>query len=205
MQAPIFEKIYADYLADVAVLDFSQKAEMLGLKVNGKTIGIPFFERPFTVTPDGISDPHGKRPHHAVSVILCKYLLLSPDNGDGDRELVTFKDFKDAAPIVEGFRNTAERPIASHFTGRMAALESRCRQLGGNAADIGVSTDLAYVFSALPRVPVYLLFNDKDDEFPAECTLLFQKSAGDYLDMECLAMIGMVLAKSLTSTDKPIC
>jgi hypothetical protein len=36
-----------------------------------------------------------------------------------------------------------------------------------------------------------LLFNDKDDEFPAQCSVLFEKRAEKFLDMECLAMVGM--------------
>jgi hypothetical protein len=43
-------------------------------------------------------------------------------------------------------------------------------------------------------VPFYLLSNDQDGGFPAECTLLFEKSAADCLDMDCIAVIGMVLS-----------
>jgi hypothetical protein len=49
-------------------------------------------------------------------------------------------------------------------------------------------------FNALPRVPVLLLFNDADDEFPAHCSLLFEGRAEKYLDAECLAILGMLLS-----------
>jgi hypothetical protein len=51
----------------------------------------------------------------------------------------------------------------------------------------------------LPRVPLLLLFNDADDEFPAACSVLFERRAAGYLDMECLAMLGMQLARRLAS------
>ena len=36
-----------------------------------------------------------------------------------------------------------------------------------------------------------LLFNDKDDEFPAQCSVLVEKKTQKFLDMEFLAMVGM--------------
>jgi hypothetical protein len=59
------------------------------------------------------------------------------------------------------------------------------------------------VFKALPRVRIYLIFNDEDEDFPADCSLLFEKQAAQYLDMECLAMIGMVIAERLAGKDNP--
>jgi hypothetical protein len=38
---------------------------------------------------------------------------------------------------------------------------------------------------------------DADKNFPAQCTLLFQRDAASYLDMECLAMVGATLAARL--------
>jgi len=42
-----------------------------------------------------------------------------------------------------------------------------------------------------------VLFNDADDEFPADCKVLFERSAEHYLDMECLAITGSFLAGNL--------
>jgi hypothetical protein len=48
-------------------------------------------------------------------------------------------------------------------------------------------------FDALPKVPVVMLFNDADDEFSATCSVLFERRAENYLDPECLAMVGRCL------------
>jgi len=39
-------------------------------------------------------------------------------------------------------------------------------------------------------IPNIMLFNDKDDEFLAKCTVLFESRVEKYLDAECRAMIG---------------
>jgi hypothetical protein len=202
MGAPVFDKIYHDYLEQVAALDLRGKPELLGIHWDGNAVGIPFLNEYYTITREGIADQHGKRPPHSVSVILCKYLLLCPETTVDGRDLLTYKDFRDAAPYVLGFRNTAEKPIARVFSGRIDTLEERSRQLGGKTFDMGITCDLSYVFQPLPEVPIYMLYNDEDEEFPADCSLLFERRAGHYLDMECLAMIGMLLAERLARTEE---
>ncbi|MFW6283777.1 MAG: DUF3786 domain-containing protein [Desulfosalsimonas sp.] len=200
-EAPIFGKILNDYLAAVAALDLTGRPELLGVRVAGNAIEVPFFGRIYTIAPDKIADPQGKLPSHAVSVILCKYLLLFPQDPGTDTDLVTYKDFRDAAPYVTGFANTAEKPISKSFSGQISALENACKHVGGEICDLGVSCDLSVRFQALPRIPVYMLYNDADEDFPADCSLLFERRAARYLDMECLAMIGMVLAQRLVQTE----
>jgi len=55
---------------------------------------------------------------------------------------------------------------------------------------------------ALPRISLLLLYNDCDEEFPAQCTVLFQKHAEFYLDPESLVMTSAGLAKQLAQTIK---
>ena len=202
-KAPVFEQIYQDYLARVAGLDLTGKKDLLGIRVEAQTVFIPFFNEGYKVTPLDITDQKSCRPPHSVCVILCQYLLLSPDQPDEDRHLVTYRDFRDAAPYVQGFDNTARKPVSRAFAGRLAELEAGCRHLGGTPCDIGISCDLSYMFDALPRVRIYLVFNDADEDFPADCSLLFEKQAARYLDMECLAIVGMVLAQRLAGKDNP--
>jgi hypothetical protein len=52
-------------------------------------------------------------------------------------------------------------------------------------------------FTALPKIKLLLLFNDSDDEFPASCSVLFQKQAEEYLDPESLIMIGIAFTNRL--------
>jgi hypothetical protein len=196
-EAPVFEKIYRNYLESVAVRDWSDKADLLGVRVDGKTVEIDFFNTPFTITPTAIVDSSGEKPHYAVSVVLCQYLLRCPTAVSRTGELLTYKDFKGAAPHVTGFMNAAEKPISQHFTGRPAELEERCRRLGGKPFSTAASYQLTYKLPALPRVPIYLFFNDRDEEFAASCNLLFQKNASQFLDIECIAMVANILAEWL--------
>jgi hypothetical protein len=87
--------------------------------------------------------------------------------------------------------------LVRHFSGRLDQLKDACQRLEGRPGDLEVSYQLALRFKALPRIPILLLFNDEDEEFPAQCSLLFQKKAEGYLDMECLAILGWALTDTL--------
>lgn len=197
-RAPVFDKIINDYLLQIGALNNPARiGEVLGIATEAGQYRIPFFNQRFVVGTDRISDETGAEPKHATSVILCKYILLCPGQPDNDETLITYKDFKDAAPYIGGFKNTAERPIARHFEGGLANLERKCLELGGKPFQTEVACEFAFRFQALPRVPLFLLFNDADEEFAAQCTLLFQENAACYLDMECIAMVGATLASWL--------
>jgi hypothetical protein len=55
-------------------------------------------------------------------------------------------------------------------------------------------------FDLLPYVPVLLLYNDADEEFPAQCLLLFERRAEKYLDMESMAILAWLLTDYLNQS-----
>ncbi|MFZ7128593.1 MAG: DUF3786 domain-containing protein [Desulfobacterales bacterium] len=203
-RAPVFDEIYAKYLQDVSTIDPARVSSRLGLQIEGEAVVVPFYDSPYRVSGSGVTDANGHRPSHAVSVILCKYLLMCPDaEPESGTDWVTYGSFKDALPFAGGFRNTAEQPIAKAFSGRLKALADSGAVLGGKPFEAPFPADLTLWFPALPTVPLLMVFNDQDDEFPAQCSLFFERRAGAYLDMECLAMLGMVLASWLKGKPAP--
>ena len=199
-KSSVFEETYSNYLAQIAELDFKKIAERLGAEVIGDELIIPVFGEPIRISTAGISGPSGTRPNFSVCVILFKYLLLCPGDDPLENDWVSFKDFKDSAPFSGAFVNYTEAPLAKYFSGRLKDLEAACCDIHGHPPVTTFSYDLCMQFNALPKIPVLLLFNDGDDEFPAQCMLLFERRAENYLDMECLAMVGMLLFEYLKSS-----
>ena len=109
----------------------------------------------------------------------------------------SYRDFKDSGPLTVYWATDVEGAVAETFAGRVADLEKAADSLGGYTPDEDFAYDVCRRFNALPKFPMLLLFNDADEEFPAKCTVLFQASAEDYLDGECLAMVGAQLAGRL--------
>jgi len=197
-KAPIFEETVRNYLAQVAQIDLAGIAETLAITAEQGEALIPFLGKTYRVSSSGVFDDSGLEPIHAIRIVLCRYLLLAPPALPRQGEdWVSFKDFRDAAPFVSGFVNNSERSIARNFSGRLDQL----RQAAGSLGAVPPALELSYQFigqiQALPQIPLLLLFNDEDEDFPAQCTLLFQRRAEKFLDMECLAIIGWLLADSL--------
>ena len=132
------------------------------------------------------------------SASFCaKYLLMCPMIVPLGGSWMSFKDFKDAAPLIQAFFNTVSVPIAESFSNRLADLERAAKDIGGYQPADNYPYDLSLQFDALSKIPLLLLFNDKDDEFPAQCSVLFEKRVEKFLDMECLAMVGMLFSDYL--------
>jgi hypothetical protein len=187
----IYDQTYKDYLSRIAELDFPFIADKLGIKIDGHQVVIQFFGKLYRLSAKGITDSSNQQPHLSVSVILCKYLLMCPMIEPLGGNWMSFKDFKDAVPLIQAFYNTVTQPIAETFSSRLEELNVAGRRIGGYPPADEYPYDLAMQFDALPKVPILLLFNDKDDEFPTQCSVLFEEKAQKFLDMECLAMVGM--------------
>ena len=203
-KSTVFEETYTNYLSRIGGLDLKNIADRLGAEMVGEELIVPFFGSPLRVSAAGISEPSGRRPNFSVCVILFKYLLLCPDHDPKENDWVSFKDFKDSAPFAGAFFNYTEVPLAKYFSGRLKDLEAACRKIHGHPPAATFSYDLCMQFHALPKIPVLMLFNDADAEFPAQCAVLFERRVEKFLDMECLAMVGMSLFEYLKqAADRP--
>ncbi len=193
----VYQQTYQDYLARIAAIDLKFAADKLDLRMSGDAVIIPFFGKSYRVSTQGIADPAGKQPHLSISVILCKYLLMCPMIVPLGGNWMSFKDFKDAAPLIQAFFNTVTLPLADSFSARLADLENAAKKFGGYPPADDFPYDLSLQFDALSKVSLLLLFNDKDEEFPAQCSVLFERRVEKLLDMECLAMVGMLFCEYL--------
>lgn len=193
MSKTIYEKTLTNYLAQLEGLDLASLAEKLGCDVENTEMIIPLFGKRHRVSDKGIVAPSGQQPPFDQCVILCKYLLLCPDDPPKDYEWVSYRGLKDSGPLTKYFANDVEGAISESFKGRALQLVKASEALGWCTPGIEPSYDLTVQFDALPRVPVVLLYNDADDEFPANCSVLFENRAENYLDAECLAILGRLL------------
>ena len=64
-------------------------------------------------------------------------------------------------------------------------LVEQCLLKGGEPYESGLGYDVKFRFA--------------DENFPAECKLLFHRSVETYLDMESLGMLGTMLGKLLVA------
>jgi hypothetical protein len=193
-KSKVFEETLKNYLSQLGQIEFKYLENMLGVTVEKDVVMVPFFGKPYRASAKGVSDPSGRQPPLEISVVLCRYLLLCPKTNPIDDQWVSYRDFKDSGPLTTFFLNAVEKPVAHHFSGKVHELKASCDMLGGYQPFTELSYELSVQFNPLPRVPLLLLYNDADDEFPAHCSILFEQRAEKYLDAECLAILGLLLS-----------
>jgi hypothetical protein len=196
-KATVFEETYKNYLQQLAGIDYLSRAVVLGAETSGNALTIEFYGQTYSISDSGITGPSGEKANFAVCVALCKYILVCPREVMPDGMWVTYREFRDAGPLIGFFNANTNKTIESSFSGRMDLLEKASRRLGATPVEDGAAYDVSLMFKALPRIPVLLRFNDGDSEFPAHCSILFRESAEHYLDMESLAIVGTFLAGNL--------
>ena len=192
-----FDLTYKDQLKELAEINLADRALALKLEMRSNRLIIPFFGRQHLISHQGVIDFDGNAPTPAVATVLLNYTLRNTGIPPANPEKISFRDFKGAGPLVVSFANNTNHLIASTFAGRLQTLKAACRNLGGTPAVDAVSTDLFMKFQALPGVPQYLSFNDRDDDFPAQSHLLFQRSSESYLNLKSLFVLGTFMAGSL--------
>lgn len=195
----VFDKTYRDYLEQLSDIDFVEIASLLGLGASGEQIQVPLLGERYTVSSSGICKPDGERAGFSECIILSKYLLMCPREKPAESGWAPYHSFKDAQPLLNYFSREVTGPIEECFTGKLPELEAAGYALDGEIIRDAASFDLSMQFSLLPTVPVFLRFNDADEDFGAQCSVLFDQSVEACLDMESLGILGALFARKLQS------
>lgn len=196
-----YELVYDNLVKNLANIDLAGTVEDLGGYLRRNQVYIEFFGTPYLITEQGIGSDDGGAPPVPLRIILCRYVLQA-GRGELSGEWVSYRDFRDSAFFIANFQENAEEPLAGYFGGNPGDLGRAAGRLGGRSYRNSTIGDLCYQFQALPKVPLLLVFYDRDEEFPASCKLLFDRSAPVWLDMECLAVLGSLTADLLIKKAK---
>jgi hypothetical protein len=196
-RSKVFDETYRRYLKEIGQIDFIAKAEALGVETGNGALRIPLYDRMYRFTSEGIVGDDGEELTPAVQVMICKYILTCPlELPKVNDTLVTYREFKDAGPLISYFTTNTNKTLETTFCGNIPLLKRRGQEIGGKVLDSD-TYDLSLEFHAFPRVPVIVNFNDRDNLFSATCSVLYRSSAAHFLDMECLAMTGTLLTGKL--------
>lgn len=193
----VYDQTYRHYLERLKQRPFEGRTAVLGIEAEGESVVVPYFGQRLRWREEGLTDEVGQRPDFSDCVVVCRYLIMAPAVEPTRTDWAAFRDFPDAGPLTVFWADTVEGPLARHFGGRCDALEAACRRLDGRLPDEAIACDLCRCFTPLPKVPLLLVFNDADADFPAAASVLFQRRADTFLDAESQAILGHALTRRL--------
>lgn len=196
-KAAVFNETIQGYLQQLGDIDLSQRAEKLGLTASGNDLLVSLFNSEYRVSLAGVISSLNQPARFEESIVIFKYILMCPDIEPENSDWAAYHSFKDAQPLLHYFARETTGPIEKTFSGKLADLENAGKKMGGTIITDNASYDLSMQFDALSKIPVSLRFNDLDEDFPAQCTVLFKSSVEKYLDMESLGILGAMFARKL--------
>ena len=144
------------------------------------------------------ADAGSGEDEEAVDQGLCfiavHYLLNArdmPASGDlvAARELKGGKLFFSAGAHSPDFSSVEEA-----FTASPQGVERAAEALGGRGVNHG---DSAVEIQALPRLPISFIFWRGDDEFPADVSMLFDRTADRQLPLDVILALGQETMRRL--------
>jgi len=113
-------------------------------------------------------------------ILILHYLSLAkgtPPTG----KLITYKQVPGGTPYFARFSQLAVEPLLSHFGGNPELLIPAAEKLGGKSINRG---GVAVVINAFSRVPVTIVLQGGDEEFPPTASIMFDSTIPDYLPSE---------------------
>lgn len=171
----------------------------------GRAFHVPFLNRIFRLNyPDfEFRDVvvSGKDVPIQEQILILHYLQADrPEQPLGD--WIAYREIPGAAFYYAAFLKRAVDPLKRAFGQNIAELRRAAVRLNGAAVEFG---DAAFDFRVFPKVPVRLILHAGDDEFPAEATILFDRSVERLLSPEDIAWLaGMVVYRLIgLSREKP--
>ena len=174
-------------------------AERSGLDFDGRGLDVPFFGAAHTITEAEVTGPDGNPAAPAIAEVLREYVAHCPKSPPIENRLVSFRELAGAGPLVVSFANNTNKTITATFSGKLEKLINAAAPLSGIPAPDAAGYDLVIRFRALPGIPLYLQFNDAEDSFPAQCSLLLRASVETYLGMRAVFTLGTFLCGRLAA------
>jgi hypothetical protein len=198
----VYEQALEHLHPKIQSLDFAKVALLFGATLIGpERLDIRFLNEDFVVTKEKVLDSSGNEPRPWISILIYNH-LCTPDPPAPAGEWITFSSIPASHAKDKAWAGHVEEVIAKYFSGNVKALRAACEKVGGITSDMKGTHSAAYEFRFFPHYPMLLLFYDAvpEEDFPAQCKLLLDRTAPRYLDIESIVVLGEEFAGRLTGS-----
>ncbi|MFO7784783.1 MAG: DUF3786 domain-containing protein [Thermodesulfobacteriota bacterium] len=123
-------------------------------------------------------DPSGWKPlSDPLLELLCLVYLLNASPAAVQGRVVGVRELR-GARFFSGPHDLDVQPLLSRFGRDPAGFRQASERMQGDPVDLA---EVAYRFQVFPKIPLYYLLWEGDDEFPPRLTVLFDRSIDEHL------------------------
>ena len=128
-----------------------------------------------------------------LELVILVY-LLNVTHDLLSREMVSVSDLKDAH-FFQGPHTLKTGPVLKRYGRDVSGFKKAAESLDGEFLDLA---DAAYKFSPLPKIPLYYLLWEGDDEFEPHLSVLFDRSIECHLSADAIwGLVNLVSSELL--------
>ena len=128
-----------------------------------------------------------------LELVILVY-LLNVTHDLLSREMVSVSDLKDAH-FFQGPHTLKTGPVLKRYGRDVSGFKKAAESLDGEFLDLA---DAAYKFSPLPKIPLYYLLWEGDDEFEPHLSVLFDRSIECHLSADAIwGLVNLVVSELL--------
>ncbi len=187
----------------LAEIDVGLLAKRAGGERCGDGIALFLFATPLCITVPGfeVQSPEGAACREETQLLVLDYLARASTvvaNSTTPPAIeptwIGFQELPHGTFYAKAFRSYTSDELEARLNGGTDQFERACTQFGGLAFPLG---DAAYKFRAFPHIHLALVWWAGDDEFPANATVLFDRSAARALPIDGMAVLGRLLCHGI--------
>jgi len=164
---------------------------------------VPFLDEAYLVDGDerSVKKPAEagwhKVDHPLLELILLVYLLGAKD-ADLANEMVTARQLKEGH-FFRGPHELNTTPLLTRYGRNLNGFRRAAESLGGASID---AADAAFRIQALPRIPLYYLLWEGDEEFDPRVSILFDRSVEKHLPADAIWGLVQLVTTALVAPNK---
>lgn len=128
-----------------------------------------------------------------MKLLILSYLIYV-NNGNLTGKWVSEKDLKIGSLFFKGVHALPTKKIAEKYGDNIDGFKKICNELNGIPVDYG---DSAFKFLVLPKIPLICILWEKDEEFSAKVSYLFDSSIEKYFRLDLIIALVSRFEKKL--------
>jgi hypothetical protein len=197
-----YEQIYESLIPKLSKCDFLEVAERLGLSLQPDgVLSVNFLGREYEISSCGIN-PTDSKPVNVNNLNVLAYYSLSKGAGEPAFSYMPIFCLAGAGITLSTNTKWMTDPLGKTFSEGYATFSETMCRLGGVFNGKLKSGGYSWLLKVLPKILLQIVYYDRDDEFPCEVQILFDKNASSFLEFECLAFLEGCLVRAMIMTTK---
>jgi len=135
----------------------------------------------------------GKECSPGLLFLFLHYLHIADGTPPADR-WISYRELPDGMFYSQAFQGYSGARLVQTFDNELGTFKEAATEAGGEELSLG---DAAFMFQALPRLPLGVVYWLGDEEFAPYANVLFDASASHYLSTDGLAVLGRELCDKI--------